>query len=119
VPEDRYFVAVESPHPAGFEGIDFALKTSQQHLEDEIKDDDDPYWWWDSSWYFNHKEFRDDQVFLFADELPSGVYTYEYLARATLPGTFLWRPARAYEMYFPEVFGNTESAVMEISDAKE
>ena len=119
VPEDRHFVAVESPHPAGFEGIDFALKTSQQHLEDEIKDDDDPYWWWDSSWYFNHKEFRDDQVFLFADELPSGVYTYEYLARATLPGTFLWRPARAYEMYFPEVFGNTESAVMEIRDIQQ
>ncbi len=116
VPESRYFVAVESPHPAGMEGIDFSLKTSQQHLEDELEMQREGRWWWDPSWYFNHKEFRDDQVFLFADELPAGVYHYEYLLRATLPGTFQWRPARAYEMYFPEVFGNTASATMEIRD---
>ncbi|TSC97668.1 MAG: alpha-2-macroglobulin domain-containing protein, partial [Candidatus Peregrinibacteria bacterium Greene1014_49] len=118
VPESRHFVAIESPHPAGFEGIDFALKTSQQYLEEEVNEEErSPYgWWWDNSWVFTHKEYRDDQVFLFADNLPAGVYHYEYLVRATLPGTFLWRPARAYEMYFPEVFGNTESAVVEIRD---
>lgn len=115
VPEERHFVAIESPHPAGFEGIDFALQTTQQYLQEEIQPNDDPYrWWQDSSWYFSHKEFRDDQVFLFADNLPAGVYHYEYLVRATLPGTFKWRPARAYEMYFPEVFGNTESSVVDI-----
>lgn len=118
VPETRHFVAIESPHPAGFEGIDFALQTTQQHLQDELEPDrpEGFYWWWDSSWYFTHKEFRDDQVFLFADNLPAGVYHYEYLVRATLPGTFKWRPARAYEMYFPEVFGNTESAMINIRE---
>lgn len=121
VPESRHFVAVESPHPAGFEGVDFALKTSQQYLEEEVNEEDrSPYgWWWDNSWVFTHKEYRDDQVFLFADNLPAGVYHYEYLVRATLPGTFLWRPARAYEMYFPEVFGNTESKVVEVQDMNE
>jgi uncharacterized protein YfaS (alpha-2-macroglobulin family) len=120
VPEERHFVAIESPHPAGYEGIDFALQTSQQHLQDEVNGmQDSQGWWWDPSWYFTHKEFRDDQVFLFAENLPAGVYRYEYLVRATLPGTFLWRPARAYEMYFPEVFGSTESAVVEIRDSSQ
>lgn len=117
VPETRHFVAVESPHPAGFEGIDFALQTSQKYLEDQLNTSrEERYWWWDSSWVFSHKEFRDDQVFLFADTLSPGVYHYEYLVRATLPGTYRWRPARAYEMYFPEVFGNTESSIVTIRD---
>jgi hypothetical protein len=118
VPEERNFVAVESPHPAGMEGVDFALQTTQQHLQEELEVQRDEWWWWDPSWYFNHKEYRDDQVFLFADNLPAGVYHYEYLVRATLPGTFRWRPARAYEMYFPEVFGNTASTIMSIRDAQ-
>jgi alpha-2-macroglobulin len=118
VPEHRYFVAVESPHPAGFEGIDFTLQTTQRYLEEEAGQRRNEPWWWDPSWIFNHREFRDDQVFLFADELPAGVYHYEYLVRATLPGTFQWRPARAYEMYFPEVFGNTENAVVEVTPEK-
>lgn len=117
-PEERHFVAVASPHPAGFEGIDFSLQTSQQYLEEEMNEEKPRgYAWWDNSWVFTHKEFRDDQVFLFADNLPAGVYRYEYLVRATLPGAFLWRPARAYEMYFPEVFGNTASDIVEIRES--
>jgi uncharacterized protein YfaS (alpha-2-macroglobulin family) len=118
VPEERHFVAVESPHPAGYEGIDFALQTNQKYLEGETNIYERQGWWWDPLWFFTHKEFRDDQVFLFAEDLPAGVYKYEYLVRATLPGTYLWRPARAYEMYFPEVFGNTESQVVEIRGAE-
>ena len=120
VPEERHFVGIESPHPAGMEGVDFALKTTQQYLQEEMDNGraDRSWWnWWDQSWYFTHREFRDDQVFLFADNLPAGVYRYEYLVRATLSGTFRWRPARASEMYFPEVFGNTAGETMKIGDA--
>lgn len=113
VPEDRHFVAVSSPLPAGFEAIDFALKTSQQRLAEEINQDENNYWW-NPLWYFNHIEFRDDSVFLFADYLPAGVYEYEYLARATTPGKFKYRPSRAWEMYFPETFGQTEGEWFEI-----
>ncbi len=116
VPQDRHFVAVESPHPGGLEGIDLQLKTSAQTgLPDDVttQQDSSPYWWWDSDmenalWRFNHKEFRDDRVFLFADELPAGVYKYTYLVRATTPGTFRLRPAHIFEMYYPETFGQTE-----------
>ncbi|MDO8649506.1 MAG: Ig-like domain-containing protein [Candidatus Peregrinibacteria bacterium] len=109
VPKEREFVAVSSPLPAGMEIIDLSLQTSQKNL---LKDSSRRNWWssayWDSGlWYFTHHEFRDDQLFLFADTLPAGVYQYHYLVRATLPGKFRYRPARIWEMYFPEVFGQT------------
>jgi uncharacterized protein YfaS (alpha-2-macroglobulin family) len=33
------------------------------------------------------------------------VYDYDYLARATTPGTFVVPPPKAEEMYHPETFG--------------
>ena len=122
VPQDRHFVAVESPLPAGLEGVDLALKTTQQDLygeefEGSATGENNPWSWWDEEdplRYFTHTEMRDDKVFLFADELPAGVYTYEYLARATTPGTYKLRPARAYEMYFPEVFGQSAGETVEV-----
>jgi hypothetical protein len=38
-----------------------------------------------------------------------GVYEYTYIARATTPGTFVVPPAKAEEMYSPEVFGRSSS----------
>lgn len=116
VPETRHFVAVESMLPAGFEPIDLNLATSQQELYGEV--DNRPQTWREFEknqiWRFSHIEFRDDRIFLFADELPPGVYTYEYVVRATTPGTFHERPARVWEMYNPEVFGQTEGKRMTI-----
>ena len=109
VPEDRHFVAVESPVPAGMEIVDTNLQTTQKNILGDTTPDfwSDEYWS-NGLWRFNHTEFRDDQAFLFADELPAGVYQYHYLVRATTPGTYRYRPARIYEMYFPEVFGQTD-----------
>ncbi len=108
VPQTRYFVGVESPLPAGMEAIDLSLQTSQQGLyQHAVNQSDTVQEWWRSD-PFSHKEFRDDRVFLFADELVPGVYTYEYLVRATSSGTFRERPAKAWEMYFPETFGQTK-----------
>ncbi|HLD08225.1 MAG TPA: Ig-like domain-containing protein [Candidatus Peribacterales bacterium] len=122
VPEDRHFVAVESPLPAGMEAIDLHLATNQQSLGEEVNQKTYESWedWWMSrNWYFTHTEYRDDRVFLFADMLPAGVYTYEYLVRATTPGTFYERPARVYEMYFPENFGQTAGGTVTIDAARE
>ncbi|MFA6458507.1 MAG: Ig-like domain-containing protein [Patescibacteria group bacterium] len=122
VPADRHFVAIESPLPAGMESIDTNLLTSQQTLlEGAINADScQDYWsyecWQNNLWHFNHRELRDDQVFLFADDLPAGVYEYEYLVRATTPGKFRLRPARAYEMYFPETFGQTDGTWFEVKE---
>ena len=116
VPDDRHFVAIVSPLPAGFEPIDFSLKTSQDYLEGQINKGSEGWYWWNPTWYFNHQEFRDEEVFLFADFLPAGVYEYEYLTRATTAGQFRQRPARAWEMYFPEVFGQSEGGWLEIKE---
>lgn len=107
VPETRHFVAVESPLPAGMEAIDLSLSTSQQGLyQNTLNQGDATSDWWHVH-PFSHQEFRDDRVFLFADELVPGVYTYDYLVRATTSGTFRERPAKVWEMYFPETFGQT------------
>ncbi|MDD5026270.1 MAG: Ig-like domain-containing protein [Candidatus Peribacteraceae bacterium] len=118
VPEDRNFVAVESPLPAGLEAIDVSLKTSQQNLLGSLAENDSwsPDYWENGLWRFNHREFRDDSVFLFADSLPAGVYQYHYLARATTPGTYHLRPARAFEMYFPETFGQTAGELVTVKE---
>jgi uncharacterized protein YfaS (alpha-2-macroglobulin family) len=63
--------------------------------------------WTQARQYFLHSEFRDDRIFLFADALPAGIYKYAYLVRATTPGRYRERPARIWEMYYPEIFGQT------------
>ena len=57
-------------------------------------------WWW-----FEHQNLRDDRAEAFTTNLPAGVHTYSYLARATTPGLFIVPPPRAEEMYSPETFG--------------
>ncbi len=114
VPENRYFVAVESPLPAGMEPVDLSLATSQQELlQDTVHATNSlwPRWWGD---WFSHVEFRDDRVFLFADSLSPGVYRYQYLMRGAVPGAYRVRPARVWEMYYPEVFGQTAGERVEV-----
>ncbi len=119
VPEERHAVAVESPVPAGMEIVDVSLQTSQQQLLTPLDDSShswDREYWERGLWAFNHTEVRDDGYFLFADTLPAGVYQYTYLARATTPGTYRRRPTRAFEMYFPEVFGQTDGALVTVKE---
>ncbi|MDY0000674.1 MAG: hypothetical protein RBU30_05225, partial [Polyangia bacterium] len=63
---------------------------------------------------FSHQEKRDDRVVLFSDRLPSGVYEYTYLARATTLGSFVVPPLKAEEMYHPEVFGRNGTERVEV-----
>lgn len=118
VPQTRHFVAVESMLPAGFEPIDLQFATSQQNLLDDAVNVMKS--WRDyernQTWRFSHIEFRDDRIFMFAEELPPGVYTYEYLVRATTPGKFHQRPAKVWEMYYPEVFGQTEGTWVQVGE---
>jgi hypothetical protein len=108
VPDDRYYVMVEDFLPAGLEGVDFSLNTSQQSLMDGKGGD---YY----AWYFNYSEIRDDRMMYFADYLPAGVYEIDYYARATTPGVFHDLPVLAQELYFPEVFGRSEGKMLEVT----
>lgn len=52
---------------------------------------------------------KDQRVEAFASLLWDGIYTYTCVARATPPGHFVVPPARAEEMYSPEVLARSSS----------
>jgi len=65
-----------------------------------------------SRYRWNHHNLRDERVEAFAEELYSGEHTFSFVARATTVGTFLAPPARAEEMYNPEVYGRSTMDVV-------
>jgi uncharacterized protein YfaS (alpha-2-macroglobulin family) len=101
-PSPRSFVVVDSPLPGGFEVADTTLGTAGSWLIDLEKTGQ------------ARRELRDDRVLYFIDDLPAGITTLRYVARASTPGTFTTPPARAEEMYAPETFGRSaaETAVV-------
>jgi hypothetical protein len=116
--KERRFVAVTDPLPAGFEPVESWFATSAQAL---ARDQDRQstggavnwYSWWESGG-FDHVERHDDRVLLFATRLSEGRHTFTYVVRATTAGTYRTAPAHAEEMYEPEVFGRTATAVIEV-----
>lgn len=114
--QKRHYVAIEDPLPAGLEAVDTTLQTSgrladavdgespEAEGDSEALDGEEMYGWYSP---FDHVEMRDDRVLLFSNHLPPGVHTYTYVARATTAGTFVRPPARAEEMYTPEVNGRS------------
>jgi uncharacterized protein YfaS (alpha-2-macroglobulin family) len=118
-PNDRYYVSIEDPLPAGAEGIDTTLATTSQTAEGANvsstgcwEGDWGNCWWWN---WWTRAEMRDDKVALFSTYLNSGSYTYSYTFRATLPGEYRVIPTVAQEMYFPEVFGRSSGGLFTIT----
>lgn len=95
-PSPRSAVVVDAPLPGGFEPADADLRLG-------------------GSWIRRletlgpavRRELRDDRVVHFIDELPAGLATFRFIARASTPGTFVTPPARAEEMYAPDTFART------------
>jgi hypothetical protein len=104
----RYHVALVDPLPAGLEIINPSLAVSQSIPQDPTSPEYRYGWWWWGPWY-EHQNMRDDRAEAFTSLLWDGVYEYTYIARATTPGTFIVPPAKAEEMYSPEVFGRSGS----------
>lgn len=96
------YVVVEEPVGAGLEPVNFALKNVNFTLRDgEYRGNSD------LSWYLTHREFHDQKILLFADAVPRGFYEFSYFVNVTNGGSYLVPPARAMEMYNPEIFGTT------------
>jgi uncharacterized protein YfaS (alpha-2-macroglobulin family) len=132
-PQERHFVALDVPLPAGLEPVDTSLASTARQpsapkeegpgegYEYESGEDsgetgleENPF---SDSWYspFNFTEMRDDRVVLFADHLPPGVHVASFVARATTPGDFVLKPAHAEEMYTPEVFGRSDGGRFQVA----
>ncbi|MBI5609959.1 MAG: hypothetical protein HY902_13885 [Deltaproteobacteria bacterium] len=105
----RYHVALVDPLPAGLEIINGDLNGAQPAPKAGMARPSGGRWWW-SRWY-SHENLRDERAEAFASLLWDGDWEYTYLARATTPGRFVVPPAKAEEMYSPEVFGRSASAV--------
>ncbi len=136
-PQERRYVALDVPVPAGFEPVDASLSTASvaatlvpplpggEAAEQGEGFGEDwiggslggtvggwggmpgglPAWAYGDYTPFARRELRDDRVLAFADRLPPGVWEVRFVLRATTPGTFLFPPAQAAEMYRPETFG--------------
>ncbi len=116
--KERRYVAVTDPLPAGFEAVESWFATTAASLAREQDDQgnrgsDNWFSWWQRGG-FDHVERFDDRVQLFATRLSEGRHEFTYIVRATTAGTFRTAPARAEEMYSPEVFGRTSTAVIEV-----
>jgi alpha-2-macroglobulin len=115
--KERRFVAVTDPLAAGFEPVESWFKTTAAALAEQQDEQPEATRGWFSWWQrggFDHVERRDDSVVLFATRLSEGRHTFSYIVRATTAGTFRTAPAHAEEMYEPEVFGRTATAVVDI-----
>lgn len=119
-PATRRFVAVAVPLPAGLEALDPELATTARRVESATDsdwsgdEDGESEWgvWWAPG--FDHVELRDDRVMLYATQLPAGTTTTRVRCRATATGAFILAPARAEQMYEPEVFGSTPGGTFEV-----
>jgi hypothetical protein len=107
----RYHVALTDPLPVGLEIVNPALAVSGSTPQDPNSPDYRYGWWWWGTWY-EHQNLRAERAEAFTSLLWNGVYQYTYTARATTPGRFIVPPAKAEEMYSPEVFGRSASNVV-------
>jgi alpha-2-macroglobulin len=107
----RYHVALVDPLPAGLEIMNPTLAVSGSIPQDPSAQESQYGWWWWGPWY-EHQNLRDERAEAFTPLLWDGVYEYTYIARATTPGRFIVPPAKAEEMYSPEVFGRSSSTVV-------
>jgi len=96
----RYHVALVDPLPAGLEILNHALATTEDVPEDASRRAD---------LWFEHESLRDDRAEAFTQLLWEGAHGYDYVARATTPGSFVVPPPSAEQMYMPETFGRGAS----------
>jgi len=116
--KERRFVAVTDPIPAGTEPVESWFATTASDIAEQQQNNEAQNYDWTSWWEhggFNHIERHDDRVNLFATRLSEGDHDFVYMLRATTAGTFITAPTHVEEMYEPEVFGRTGTAVVEVA----
>ncbi|MDD5209400.1 MAG: alpha-2-macroglobulin family protein [Elusimicrobiales bacterium] len=110
-PQDRTFVAVNDPVPAGFEIVntEFAVEGAEDARALAGKGGRDGGWGG-----FERAERYDDRMLIFADYLTAGTHKYSYVVQATSPGLYYAPSGLVEGMYEPEVFARTAGSTVEI-----
>ena len=93
------FVAVSLPLPAGLEAVPLNLGSGRAAMKlAGVR----------ASWV-THQEQRADRVTVYVDSLSPGTRKTTVFLRATATGDYQWPAATAEMMYYPEVYGRSES----------
>jgi hypothetical protein len=115
VPSTRKNVLIEDFFPAGLESINVNLANSRVLAGVKPKElegsGENGGWWYGQA----RTEYKDDVTAFFINYLSPGIYEYSYKVRATTPGNYIYAPASAYEMYTPDVFGNSAGSELVVS----
>jgi len=106
--DTRFHIALVDKLPAGFEALNPSLLGQLGYVPERPKDAEIL---WDQSWVI-HTNMRDERVEAFASYVPTGQRGFSYIARATTKGVFVVPPAKAEEMYSPELFGRTGTDII-------
>ena len=115
LPAQRYFVVLEDPVPGGLEPVNRQLATAStvDAAADEPRYPTGSLRYEANDWIdfgtsfrgFYHSELRHEAARFYSEFLAPGRYHLSYTAQAIAPGAFTALPARAEEMYHPDVFG--------------
>jgi len=101
---DWRYLMIEDPLPAGAEAV------TRPDLLELAKP---PSWT-----YGSHREYRDDRVALFLDEM-TGRAEFAYLLRVTTPGQFRAMPAQVTPMYVPGVHASSATLSLTVPSSQE
>jgi uncharacterized protein YfaS (alpha-2-macroglobulin family) len=101
--QERSFVVVNDPLPAGFKVVNPRFRT-QAEMADRSLEEDGPGRYWGG---FYHSQYYFDRVELFADFLTAGTHTWKYLVIAANSGDYQLPASMVLQMYNPEVFGRS------------
>jgi uncharacterized protein YfaS (alpha-2-macroglobulin family) len=84
---DYEYLVIDDPKPAGFEAVEVQSGWTWEKLP-------------------AYKEFRDERVAFFVENLPRGTHNLSYRVKAEIPGRFSALPTKVEAMYAPTIRGN-------------
>ncbi|OHB20713.1 MAG: hypothetical protein A2666_01630, partial [Parcubacteria group bacterium RIFCSPHIGHO2_01_FULL_47_10b] len=125
VPKSRRSVVISDVIPAGMEIVNTNLATESQQIDSALYNEMYGYQGGQREFdtgvpqisrqlYAQFKEARDDRMVLYMPELGPGVYSFDYVVRPLIPGTFIHLPATVTESNFTENFGRTGAGIFKI-----
>jgi alpha-2-macroglobulin len=120
----RHFVVVDDPVAGGLEPVnrDLATASTVDADQTEFQAAGGSFWFkysdWSeygiALWSFYHRELLHEAARFYADYLPAGNYHLSYGAQAVAEGEFHASPAKAEEMYDPDVYGKSLPAQVSV-----
>lgn len=119
-PNIRRNVILEDFLPAGFESINDTLENESAQsvrVASEVGKNEDDNSALNNRWYLiDSQQMKDSSTLLQMSYIPTGLYEYSYVVRATVPGEYKYRPAHIFEENSPDIRANTEGMYVYVEE---